>query len=754
MPFQTVTLRPGVNVELTQLQNQAGYSDSNLIRFRDGLAEKMGGWTRFYTYLVSGKVRALHAWQDLNENKRLAIGSTQELSVILSGTLSDITPQELTSDFDPDITTSASSTTVTIDDPNVSGPTTLDAVEFRTPVSCGGIILHGVYPISLVLGATNYEITVPTAASTTRRPLTITNITQANPAVVTYSGADDIANGDLVYIYGVEGMTEVNGAIYTVANLNAGANTFELSGVDSSAYTAYSANGVASSANVPEFTTISGSTSVTVKLQDHGLAAAESINFALSTSVGGLTILGTYQVTSVTDTDNFVITLDDQASSSASAFMNSGQVELVYHITIGPVGTTAGYGTGTYGTGGYGTGVVLSQQTGSTITPNNWTLDNWGEILLANAEGSGIYWWRPQIGYQNAKLVAEAPRYNNGIFVSMPAQILVAYGSTAATVPQIGEEQDPLLVRWCDIENFFEWTASSTTQAGSYRIPTGSRIVGGMQARNYGLLWTDIDLYAMNYVNSPLVYAFNKISANCGLVGKHAFVQMGGRIYWMGRRNFFRLAGQVEPVPCSVWSYIFQDLDEDNLTKCIAGSNTPFNEIAFFFPSDSGGTGEPDKYVKFNTLSGEWDKGTLGRTAWIDQSVLGNPIGAASDGSILTHESGYDAVDSPMNPSFTTGYWTIGNGQDFAVVDYILPDFKYGTIAGTADANILATFYVRDGPNDTVRTYGPFEITTATKYVPVRFRGREMAMKIESNDNDSFWRVGAVRFRYAMSGRR
>jgi hypothetical protein len=71
----------------------------------------------------------------------------------------------------------------------------------------------------------------------------ITNVTQANPAVLTYSGADNYANGDSVFIEDVVGMTELNGNEYTVANVNVGANTFELSGVDSTAFTAYSTGG-------------------------------------------------------------------------------------------------------------------------------------------------------------------------------------------------------------------------------------------------------------------------------------------------------------------------------------------------------------------------------------------------------------------------------------------------------------------------------------------------------------------------------
>lgn len=754
MPFSMVRLRPGIDVERTPTLNEAGYSQSNLIRWRDGLAEKIGGWTKFFPFVISGVIRALHAWQDLGGDDHLAVGSTLGLSVITDGTLEDLTPQTLTSNFNPNFATTSSSTTVVVDDSNVSNPTIYDSIEFLTPVSVGGVILSGVYPIDLVLGATSYDITAATAATATRANSAITGITQANPAVVTYTGADNFANGDLVYIFGVVGMTQVNGLLFTVAGVNTGANTFQLSGINSTGYTAYSSGGTVSPSAVPRFTTTSGSSSLTVTFQDHGLSAASTFNFPISTTVGGLTISGTYTVFSVTDVDDFVITADSQASSSAVAFMNAGQARIRYYITLGPPSASTGYGIGTYGSGGYGTGTSPTQQTGTPITATDWSLDNWGEILLANPEGGGIYWWQPQTGFQNAKLVAEAPAYNNSIFIAMPAQILVTLGSTIQQ--SVGIQQDPLLIVWSDQENFFEWTVTATTQAGSFRVPTGSKIVGGLQTRNYACIWTDLDLWSMEYLGPPLVFGFNKIAANCGLIGNHAMAQLAGNVYWMGKSNFFGMTGQgIAPIPCSVWDFCFQDLDTVNQGKSVAASNTPFNEVLFFFPSASGGTGENDKYVKLNTMYSTWDYGVLARSAWIDQSVLGSPIAASpSSGLIYSQESGYDADGSAISASFTTGYWSLTEAEDFAFVDFVIPDFKYGTIAGTPGANITVTLLATDYPGDTPREYGPYNVTSTTKFISCRLRGRQMAARIESDDIGSFWRLGGIRFRMAIDGRR
>jgi len=261
-------------------------------------------------------------------------------------------------------------------------------------------------------------------------------------------------------------------------------------------------------------------------------------------------------------------------------------------------------------------------QSGTPITATGWSLDNWGSDLIACAQNGAIYSWNATSGNSTAQVISEAPPFNGGAFVAMPAQILVAWGSTANQ--NIGVDQDPLLVKWSDQLNYREWTPSTTTQAGSYRIPTGSRIVGGLQGPRTALLRTDLDVYAMQYVGYPLVFGFNKIGASCGLIGKNAACQLGGTVFWMGPSNFFALTGSgATPLPCPVWDAVFQDLDPDNKSKVVCAPNTVFNEVWWFYPSN--GATENDSYVKLNVVEGSWDYGPIGRSAWIDQSVFGNP---------------------------------------------------------------------------------------------------------------------------------
>src|SRR5690606_6521956 len=306
----------------------------------------------------------------------------------------------------------------------------------------------------------------------------------------------------------------------------------------------------------------------------------------------------------------------------------------------------------------------LIQQEGDPIEAQDWTLENWGEILLAapctecDEDVGGIWYWQPGRGFQTMRLIPTAPLYNTGIFLSQPAQILVAYGSTANE--DIGFTHDHLLIRWSHQQDFTQWVATETNYAGSYRIPSGSRIVGGMSTRQRDLIWTDIELWSMNYLGGQgangvsLVYGFQKIGTSCGLIAKHAAVSFRGVVYWMGRSNFFMLGGNgVQTIPCPVWDAVFQDIDEDNVYKCWAVGNSGFDEVWFFYPSKSGGTGQCDKYAKLNVVTGVWDHGPvdgttpLPRSAGIDASILGKPILASPSGLIYQHESGYDADGSP-----------------------------------------------------------------------------------------------------------
>jgi hypothetical protein len=436
--------------------------------------------------------------------------------------------------------------------------------------------------------------------------------------------------------------------------------------------------------------------------------------------------------------------------------MNGGLAQIVYNISLGPPPIGAGYGLGGYGAGGYGLGEGSGTAlTGTPITATDWTSDNWGEIALACPFGGGVYQYDPSSGFLNASIIPTAPAFNGGIFVSTTLQILFCWGASQSQ--RIGVERDPMLISWSDQGDYTVFTPLTTNQAGSFRIPIGSVIRGGMAVSNQSLFWTDLDLWAANYAGFPLVFGFNKIGAGAGAISSHSMQQLRGAVYWMGTSNFYSYSGEgVKVIPCPVWDAVFQNLNTTYAANVRAMPNTGFNEAGWLYPSTASTNGECDSYVKMNiTEPGmPWDYGSLPRSAWVDNSILGSPVGATPTGVIYYQETTPDADGSPINASFTTGFYYIAEGEDLAFVDQIIPDMKWGTYGGTNGAQVSLTFNVVDWPGDTPTSYGPYTMTSTTEYISVRFRGRQMSITVSSIDVGSFWRLGKLRYRWAAAGRR
>jgi hypothetical protein len=276
----------------------------------------------------------------------------------------------------------------------------------------------------------------------------------------------------------------------------------------------------------------------------------------------------------------------------------------------------------------------------------------------------------------------------------------------------------------------------------------------------------------MQYVGQPYVYQFNEIGSGCGLIGRKAATSMSGIVYWMGQSQFYMLAGSgPQPITCPVWDVIFQDLDINNLDKIRVAPNSRFGEIAWYYPVK--GTTEISGYVKYNIVLQQLDYGTLARTAWINESVLGPPIGAGIDKYIYQHETSPNAAyngqnNQPMLSNFQTGYFVIAEADLKMFVDQVWPDMKWGYYGGTANgttvyqtptAQVKLNFYVADyaGQSDITGNpplkYGPYNLTQSTQFVSPRFRGRLVSIAINSSDVDSFWRIGNIRYRVQPDGK-
>lgn len=697
MPHAAVKLIPGVDTSKTPTLNEAAISQSQLIRFipdrsGGGLVQKLGGWSAYYGGMFSSPVRALNAWEDLDNDRYLGVGAEQQLSVISNGLVRTITPQ--TAQIDTaldhtigkiDVSTTSGSALVTFGAPATTIDS-YDSVDIRTPVSVGGLVLFGVYPCIFV-GPNEFQI------------IAVDKLGSPQPAT------SSISNNGLIL----------------------------------------------------QFATTSAEATVTVTLDNHGYQAGDTFSVLkvgspqAPVTVGGLSLFGDYVVENVVSADVFTFIADNTATSTTSAYINSGYVEFVFYIGFGSDVAGSGYGRGGYGRGGYGTGVAPSSYSGTPITASDWALDNWGQIFLASPFDGGIYQWSPQYAFPAASLIPQAPIMNHGMFVAMPQRQIVAYGSTFTGI------QDPLLIRWCDVEDYTQWIGLVTNQAGSYRLTKGSRIVGGIQGPQQGMIWTDLGVWTMQYVGLPFVYSFNEVSSGCGLIARKAAGSMGNVVYWMSRNQFFRYSGNgVEPIQCPVWDVAFQDLDFNNLDKIRFAANSMFGEVSWYFPT-TGNNGEISHYVKYNVILNQWDYGSLARTAWIDQSVLGNPIGASTDSFIYQHETSPDAANGvkpiAMNSSFQTGYFELSEADVKMFVDQIWPDMRWGYYGGNTNASVSLTFYVTDYPGQTPIVYGPFVMTQSSTFITPRFRGRLVSIKLESSDIGTWWRIGNIRYRYQIDGR-
>lgn len=591
--------------------------------------------------------------------------------------------------------------------------------------------------LQVVSGGVLYDITP--IASTQNVAVAYSTIS-ASPIV----NVKDVAHGALA----TDGIVIVN-PISVGGLVLQGAYTIQ-SIVDADNYTitadANATSTVVNGGAAAAFATLNGSPTVTVTLNNHGYAINDIYTVFVSTTVGGITLFGDYIVQSVTNANVFTIDGGTGASSTTTGSENGGLSRIQYMIPSGLMssGTALGYGIGGYGLGPYGVGSASP-----TPAPlRQWSMDAWGEQLLASPSYGALYYWDPTLGVvlNPAQIVAGSPAQMTGFFIAMPQQQVVAYGATDpfTSLP------DPMLIKWCDVADYNTWVASSTNQAGSFRLPRGSKIVGGLQGPQYGLLWTDLGVWAMQYIQPPLIYGFNEIAGGCGLISMRAMCVMGTYIPWVTLSGFFLYSnGGVAPLPCPVWDVIFKNLNLSQVDKLLMAANTPFNEFFCFYPSLTG-SGENDSYVKCNILDGTWDYGSLIRTAWIDQSVVGNPLGVDGNALIQQHETGDDADGESIMASATSGWFKLNDGQLFIFMERMIPDLVL-----TGGATVYVTVFTADYPTDTPDVYGPYSVTEATEYIIIRCRSRLARVQISSAaDLGSFWRLGEMLYMATPSGRR
>lgn len=402
---------------------------------------------------------------------------------------------------------------------------------------------------------------------------------------------------------------------------------------------------------------------------------------------------------------------------------------------ITPTGLTAGrvdasvntaFGGGFYGNEEYG---VPRTDVDTVAAATTWSLQNWGEYLLAMSSDDGkLYEWQLNTA-SDAAIISNAPTDCTGMMVT-EERFVVCFGAGG----------DPRKVQWSDQEDNTTWTAAATNQAGDINIQTNGKILAGLRTRGQSLILTDQDAHSMTYQGPPFVYGFERVGTSCGLISAGAAASVDNGVFWMGRRGFFAYAGgRVQDITCEVADYVFSDMNRDQMSKVSCVVNSSWNEIWWFYPSS--GSVECDRYVAYDYVENIWMTGEMDRTAGVDRGVFRRPMFIASDGTLYEHEVGYSYGSS--TPYAETGPIALGAGDNILNIVELIPDEK---TQGDVNAKFKTRFY----PNAEEREYGPFTMSNPTS---VRFQGRQVRMRVEGNE-DADWRVGIMRLDARQGGRR
>lgn len=497
--------------------------------------------------------------------------------------------------------------------------------------------------------------------------------------------------------------------------------------------TLYDITPIRKSSNVVDpFTTTLGSAVVLVVDPDHRAEPGDHVFITAASAVGGLTLSGDYEITSVVGVNSYQITASSNATSGATG---GGGTTISYNIYCGLAsnGEALGWGTGEFGEGTWGTPRVPG--TGIPKKLRIWSLAQFGEDLLANPSEGALYWWDRTTGPNaRATVVKNAPSSILRIVVEADARIVVAIGCTT-----LSGTFDPMQIRWCSQENFNDWIPTVENTAGGQRLGVGSRLVTGINSNSTILIWSNEQLYTLDYVGAPLQFLPSK-KGKTFIVGPNAAVDANGVAYWMSFDEFQRFDGVIDTLPCDVHSYVFgknspNRLDKTQAEKVTASYFQAKNEIRWEYPSVAG-SGEVDRYVIFNPEMKCWYYGAISRTAYrgVSEAVDGYmqyPYGA-SGGYLYTHEIGTDSVDGTETviPWHLTSYdMNIGSSSKFFIVNSITPVADEET---SISGDMLLTLFKKRKPQSAYETRGPYTFNEDSESVDVRCRGSQVAMKLSN----------------------
>jgi hypothetical protein len=695
MPLQKLVLKPGVNRENTRYTNEGGWFQSDKVRFRQGTPEKIGGWLRLSASTFLGVCRSLWNWTTLTNLNLLGLGTSSKFYIENGGAYNDVTPIRSAAILSNPFKTTINVATVTVTHTS-HGAINNDYVTFSNAATVGGLDLNGEFKLTYV-DANTYTITASTTATSTVAAgggTTVNAMYQINvglDAEVPLAGWGAGGWGLGAWGYGATS----NSALRLWSQTNFGQNL------------------------------VAGFRGSPIYYWD--------ANYGVSPSVFTVTIATPAVVTST-------LTL---ANGSPVILANSG-----YPAAL-PTGLTPG------------TTYYVINASGSTF---NLSATVGGAAINTSGTQSGTHYILPNlIPVTSLSGASDVPIIQNLVYVSDVSRFTFAFGCN-----QAGETtQDPMLIRWSDQESVTNWTPAITNQAGYVRLSHGTQIVATIQTRQEIVVWTDSALYSLQYLGPPYVWGVQLLGDNISILSQNAVAQASGVIYWMGTDKFYMYDGRVQTLNCDLRKFVYQDINLDQNQQVFASTNEGFNEVWFFYCTASSST--IDRYVVYNYLEKTWYYGSMARTAWLDSGLRNYPLAATYSYNVVNHEYGNNDGETgttlPIEAYISSAEFDIGDGDHFAFIWRMLPDLTFSGSDTGSSPQVTYTLYpmANSGSgtgtpvaaNVNKLTGAAYTITEGfTGQVFTRVRGRQMIIKVGSNNLGTSWQLGSTRIDIRPDGRR
>jgi hypothetical protein len=720
-------LQPGINRDDTNYTNTGGWFDSNFVRFRNGLPEKIGGWTRVYANqtALEGTCRKLYDWSSIIGTQYLACPTNIKFYVDNSSSIIDITPlrRSVTLANNPIATTNGSGEIVVADVNH--GSVVGDRVTFSGATDVNGILAASInkeFTITEIVDLDSYKVVTDGTANATSSGggSSVVAKYQFHPGISSEAVFAGWGSGPWGGISGIYGWGY--GPDTTVTTYYSGLWTVDNYGEDMIACPRDVTNGYRFG-NTP-FSLTNTSNVVTVTQANHGFSNGMAVIInGVTAEIGGIPVSqlnGTKSI-SVVNANAYTYTVTNTASS-----------------------------TETGGTNAY---VFTSSIVYWDVT------DTDGPAVSLSSLGSA---------YAKKFL----PYVAKEVMVSDQNRQVIAFGCNPFDVTQ---GQDPMIIRWSDSRDPTNWDASdTTTTSGERRLSSGSFLVTAVQNREEILVWTDSALFSMVYVGPPDGYGFNLVGTNFDIIGPNSKIVSGSVAYWMGSSNFYRYDGKIEPMPCTVRDYVFLDISVEDGDKVYCSSDSGNNEIIWFYPSASqGGTPglrENDRYVVYNYVENVWYYGAMCRSAWIDRRGHEYPRAVCTDGYLYNQESGFDdgstTPATALNAYIESSPVEIEDGENYMFIKRVIPDlsFRNSTTNNGSQPVVKFTIKPQDYPGGTIGSgdernvqrdsSATLNVNLFTEQVFTRLRARSVSLRIESDETGIAWRLGTPRLDVRPDGRK